>query len=66
MSNLDPIELTRLAVNKIIVSELEGRGRRGHGRRLAVGLFVYAQLKGIHKDEPLESHLRKNPGMEGP
>ena len=63
MSNQDPIELARLAVNKTIVPERKGRSRRGYGRRPAVRLFVYAQLKGIHKDEPLEKHLRKNPGV---
>ena len=57
----DPIEAIRLAVNQTIVPEREGRGRRGYGRRPAVKLLVYAQLKGIHKDETLEKHLKKNP-----
>lgn len=63
VSNQDPIELARLAVNKTIVPERKGRGRKGYGRRPAVRLFVYAQLKGIHKDEPLENHLRENQGV---
>ena len=60
---VDPIEAIGLAVNKTIVPERKGRGRKGYGRRPAVRLFVYAQLKGIHKDEPLERRLRKNPGV---
>lgn len=63
MSNQNPIELARLAVNKTIVPERKGRGRRGYGRRPAVRLFVYAQLKGIYKDKQLEMHLKKNPGV---
>ena len=61
---LDPVDQTEaigLVVNKTIVSEREGKGRRGYGRRPAVKLLVYAQLKGIHKDETLEKHLRNNP-----
>lgn len=63
MSNQNPIELARLIVNKTIVPERKGRGRRGYGCRPAVRLFVYAQLKGIYKDEQLERHLKKNPGV---
>jgi len=59
----EAVELARLAINKTIVPERKGRGRRGYGRRPAVRLFVYAQLKGIHKDEPLEKHLRDNLGV---
>jgi len=59
----EAVELARLVVNKTIVSEREGRGRKGYGRLPAVRLFVYAQLRGIHKDEPLEKHLKKNPGI---
>ena len=63
MLDQNPIELVRLAVNKTIVPERKGRGRRGYGRRPAVRLFVFAQLVGIHKDEPLERYLRKNRGV---
>jgi IS5 family transposase len=59
----EAVELARLAVNKTIVPERKGRGRRGYGRRPAVRVLVYAQLKGIHKDEVLEEHLRKNQGV---
>lgn len=54
-------ELTRLVVNKTVVPEREGRGRRGYGRRPAVRLLVYAQLKGIHRDKRLVKHLEENP-----
>jgi len=57
------VELARLAVNKTIVPERTGRGRRGYGRRLAVKLFVFAQLVGIHKDKSLEKFLRENRGI---
>ena len=59
----EAIELARLAVNKTIVPERKGRGRRGYGRQPAVRLFVFAQLVGIHKDEPLEGYLQKNQGI---
>ncbi|MDI6883525.1 MAG: transposase, partial [Hadesarchaea archaeon] len=61
MSN--PVELARLVVNKTIVQEREGRGRKGYGRQPAARLLVYAELKGIHGNEPLETHLRRNPGV---
>lgn len=54
-------ELTRLVVNKTVVPERRGRGRKGYGRRPAVRLLVYAQLKGIHQDTRLVKHLEKNP-----
>lgn len=59
----EAVELARLAINKTIVPERSGRGRRGYGRRPAVRLFVYAQLRGIHGDEPLEKHLKRNRGI---
>lgn len=59
----EAVELARLVVNKTIVPERKGRSRKGYGRRPAIRLLVYAQLKGIHKDEPLEKHLRENPGI---
>lgn len=58
---LNPIEATRLAINQTIVPEREGRGRKGYGRLAAVRVLVYAQLKGIHKDQVLERHLKENP-----
>ncbi|KXA91856.1 hypothetical protein AKJ63_00695 [candidate division MSBL1 archaeon SCGC-AAA259D18] len=58
---LEATELTRVVVNKSVVPERRGRGRRGYGRRPAVRLLVYAQLKGIHRDARLVKHLRKNP-----
>lgn len=57
------VELARLVVNKTIVPERTGRGRRGYARRLAVKLFVFAQLVGIHKDKSLEKFLRENRGI---
>ncbi|MDI6820318.1 MAG: transposase, partial [Candidatus Hodarchaeaceae archaeon] len=60
---MQAVELARLVVNKTIVEERRGRGRKGYGRLPAARLLVYAQLKGIHKDEPLEKHLRKNRGV---
>lgn len=60
MQYLEPIEAIGLAINKTIVPERKGKGRKGYGRRPAVKLLVYAQLKSIHKDEVLEKHLRKN------
>jgi hypothetical protein len=59
----EAVELARLVVNKTTVSERKGRGRKGYGRLPAVRLFVYARLRGIHKDEPLEKRLKKNPGI---
>lgn len=56
-------ELARLAVNKTIVSERKGRGRRGYGRLAALRLLVYALLVGIDRDETLEKHLRRNRGI---
>ena len=61
MSN--PVELVRLVVNKTIVQERKGRGRKGYGHQPAARLLVYAQLKGIHRDKWLVKHLRKNPGV---
>ena len=61
MSN--PVELARLVVNKTIVQERKGRGRKGYGRLPAARLLVYAQLKGIHKDKRLVKYLQKNPGV---
>ena len=61
MSN--PVELARLVVNKTIVQERKGRGRKGYGRQPAARLLVYAQLKGIHRDNQLVEHLRRNPGV---
>lgn len=60
---LDPVELARPAVNKTIVPERKGRGRKGYGRLAALRLLVYALLVGIDKDEPLEKYLRKNRGV---
>jgi len=57
------VELARLAVNKTIVSERKGRGRKGYGRLAALRLLVYAMLVGIDKDETLEKHLRRNRGV---
>ena len=71
MQNLDPVKAVRLAVNQTTVPERQGKGRKGYGRLAAVRLLVYAQLRGIHKDETLEKHLRMNPkiakglGLEG-
>jgi len=59
----EAVELVRLVVNKTIVPERKGRGRRGYGRLPAVRLLAYAQLKGIHTDEGLEKHLRGNQGV---
>jgi IS5 family transposase len=59
----EAVELTRLAVNKTIVSERKGRDRKGYGRLAALRLLVYALLVGIDKDEPLEKHLRRNRGI---
>ena len=59
----EAVELARLAVNKTIVSERKGRGRKGYGRLTALRLRVYALLVGIDKDEPLEKHLRRNHGV---
>jgi len=56
-------ELVRVIVNRTIVQERKGRGRRGYGRLLAVRLLVFAQLVGIHKDEVLERYLRENRGI---
>ena len=60
---LDPVELARLAVNKTIVPERKGRGRKGYGHLAALRLLVYALLIGIDKDKPLEKYLRKNRGV---
>ncbi len=60
---MQAVELARLVVNKTIVQERKGRGRKGYGRQPAVRLLVYAQLVGIHKDKRLVKHLRKNPGV---
>ena len=60
---MQAVELTRLVVNKTIVQEHGGRGRKGYGRQPAARLLVYAQLKGIHRDKQLVKHLRKNPGV---
>ncbi|KXB02673.1 hypothetical protein AKJ43_01095 [candidate division MSBL1 archaeon SCGC-AAA261D19] len=62
---LEATELTRLVVNKTVVPERRGRGRRGYGRRPAVRLLVYAQLKGIHRDARLVKHLQENPEVAG-
>ena len=59
----EAVELAKLAVNKTIVSERKGRGRKGYGRLAALRLLVYAMLVGIDKDEPLEKHLRKHRGV---
>jgi len=59
----EAVELARLAVNKTIVSERKGRGRKGYGRLAALRLLVYALLVGIDKDETLERHLRRNRGV---
>lgn len=55
--------MARLVVNKTIVQERKGRGRRGYGCQPAARLLVYAQLKGIHRDKRLVKHLKKNPGV---
>lgn len=60
---MQAVELARLVVNKTIVQERKGRGRKGYGCRPAVRVLVYAQLKGIMGNEPLETHLRRNPGI---
>ncbi|MEW5995326.1 MAG: transposase [Candidatus Zixiibacteriota bacterium] len=57
------MELARIAVNKTMVQERKGRGRKGYGRLAALRLLVYAMLVGITNDEPLEKHLRKKPGI---
>lgn len=57
------VELARLAVNKTIVPERKGRGRKGYGRLAALRLLVYALLVGIDKDETLEKHLGRNRGV---
>lgn len=57
------VELARLAVNKTIVQERKGRGRKGYGRLAALRLLVYALLVGIRNDKPLVKHLRKNRGI---
>ncbi len=59
----EAVELARLIVNKTIVQERRGKGRKGYGRQPAVRVLVYAQLKGILGNEPLEMHLRQNPGV---
>jgi len=59
----EAVELARLVVNKTIVPERRGRGRKGYGRLPAARLLVYAQLKGIHRDKQLVKHLKKNPGV---
>jgi len=60
---MQAVKLARLVVNKTIVQERRGRGRKGYGRQPAARLLVYAQLKGIHRDKQLVKHLRKNPGV---
>lgn len=55
--------MARLAVNKTIVPERKGRGRRGYGNLAALRLLVYAMLVGIDKDKPLEKYLRRNRGV---
>jgi hypothetical protein len=65
VSNQDPIELIRLAVNKTIVSERKGRGRRGYGRLAAVRLLVYAMLMGTTKIRRLRGTSRKTLGLRG-
>jgi len=59
---LEVVELTRLIVNKIVVPERRGRGRKGYasGR---LRLLVYAQLRGIHKDKSLEIPKRKTEAL---
>ena len=59
----EAVELARLAVNKTIVPERKGRGRKGYGRLAALRLLVYALLVGIDKDETLEKYLRRNQGV---
>ena len=58
----EAVELARLIVNKTVVPERRGKGRKGYGRLPAVRFLVYAQLKGILGNEPLEMHLRQNLG----
>jgi len=42
---LEVVELTRLIVNKTVVQERRGRGRKGYASGWLM-LLVYAQLKG--------------------
>jgi hypothetical protein len=62
----EAVELARLTVNKTIVPERKGRGRKGYGRLAALRLLVYALLVGIDKDETLEKYLRRNRGLQRP
>jgi hypothetical protein len=45
----EAVELARLAVNKTIVPERKGRGRKGYDRLAALRLLVYALLVSIDK-----------------
>lgn len=54
----EAVELAGLVVNKTIVPERKGNGRKGYGCQPAVRPRVYAQLKGIFGNEPLEMHLK--------
>ncbi|MDI6825975.1 MAG: transposase [Candidatus Aenigmarchaeota archaeon] len=54
-------EIVRLLINKKIVHEKHGRGRKGYGVLRRVRLLAYAMLKRIHTDKGLIEHLKKNP-----
>lgn len=57
---MDPAQLVRTVVNKELVPEQQGRGRRGYGNLSRVRVLVYAAVKDIHNDSKLVRHLRKN------
>lgn len=52
-------ELVRTVINKKVVPEQQGRGRRGYGNLRRVRLLIYGMLKGIRKDSELIRHLGK-------
>ncbi|PTD93745.1 hypothetical protein C9439_06775 [archaeon SCG-AAA382B04] len=52
-------QLVRTVVNRKMVPEQQGRGRRGYGNLSRVRVLVYAAVKGIHNDSKLVRHLEK-------
>jgi len=52
-------QLVRTVINKTMVPEQQGRGRKGYGNLARVRVLVYAAVKGIHNDSKLTRHLRK-------
>lgn len=57
---MDPCEVVRLLVNKVVVPPEPGRrGNPGYGRLKALRVLVYARLRGLENDTRIVEHLER-------